>query len=1480
MATNEDAKRALALLSASPQITPLSLRLDAAALLSRIIEDHRHSIRFLDDDRALTEPLLAALVPAFLELDAHDEELEGALVALLTSLLRASCHATEQLFVQLEIVMGGSGGVQAAHGLPWAPPCVSFTLLSLIGLAFDVDLHAAAATLPKCRHLVRTLARGVDAVAETRAHPHASDLATFSLNIFLKLLQACDEPASLVLAACSLSPNLFIGLLPGVARGSRPSPSGELLELLHEIAADPTIAPLLATPAVLAALKPQLLSSYAPLQLACIEVLSMLHDHDHGDAIAAEDIGAFLIEMIRRQARLPASAMASAAEGELGQELGLSVRTLLRALLSTPRPSQATLCGRLLDALLSSSGGGGSGVGAADSHLRASAADDECMQLEVHALCRGLEWHVPSAPRETSQLSRYCERVVPALLSAAARSEEAASSTGTSDRRRRRRGAAAAWAVDARCNVVELVRTAIEGCARAADGNALQTLLRLLTTEAVLVPLLKLPNAELNLELELASSLGTLLGGDHPLPGSLRRASAHCMAPVLLPFIARLGTCPETSTLATALLVALGRLPPVSAPAGRRESTALALPTELQTCAHELFHWGARWEGTSFGGSASASEEPPLVHIEWFLLHLQHAQAVDTCLEALGAFCCSAFQVELLPPPTLRRLVTIWAQLQQESEPAADVMDTDDPNCGGTATASTTGSGSKVAAAAGAAHALAHALARLPAEHSVGLPPYALRWLCLTLHAVDAEAATSLVVRLAVTVPAWMPSAESREHACISREHASNEEMHGAGASGHGDGGTGGAGGGGDAGDLGKVVRSGRASTLIQACRGDARAASVLVQLLSSHVHQAQQVSGGLCATLHLVHACLIWAPATLQNSGGGQSSGDGKGASSSTSAASAHATLAAAGLASALAQLCMLLPIVSEDNSASHALRLVLRLLTALMRTSAATGRVDLAVEGRAKSTAKSHGIESLATAEALAATHHAIAALMRDAKAFGWDGAARFSDGGKASSPPVAGARLEMLNFLNVVVALHAETVFTLAANLPFISTLARLATHGPAAVAPETSAAANVCAGAAAVGSSAAGSQARADAADGCGGADEPSAAAASLLLVQLLRRLGAYAPADATLALRRALLNTLADVLGELSQLLPAMRSRLEVRCAAALQLTAELCDVFVLRAAGDAWLSELPVVLLNVAVRTEPSCMHALCRLCTSLARPSALPAVRAAFELLATHPWQLFVFEAAVQLQRRLPAPLCGYLALVLETAPCWTHGLACRKPELVREAVALLLHAMPFRPEQLALLQALGSLSLLNPKLTAEAQRLIAFRLREPSAARWHREAEDDVECLSAAGGASDADVDGAADGAPPPKDAFVSIDGVVVPGAVLRAADPVPKGGEDLMPSRDEEMEMEGDGDGDRDRGTRRWSCCAALSARCGSGRLGKRVKRERGAPAACSTGRVEGERRGGTAACSTGRGEGGRLRDARGPTRSRGHDSWRLG
>jgi hypothetical protein len=161
-----------------------------------------------------------------------------ALVALLNAVLRAASVATEQLFVQLDIMMGGSGGQS------WALPSVSFALISLIELAFDVDLHTAAAALPKRPNLVRTLARGVDAVAETRAHP-----------------------------------NQFIGLLPGVARVSRPSPSITLLELLFEIAADSRIAPLLATPVVLAALKPPLLSGYAPLQLACINVLAALHDN-------------------------------------------------------------------------------------------------------------------------------------------------------------------------------------------------------------------------------------------------------------------------------------------------------------------------------------------------------------------------------------------------------------------------------------------------------------------------------------------------------------------------------------------------------------------------------------------------------------------------------------------------------------------------------------------------------------------------------------------------------------------------------------------------------------------------------------------------------------------------------------------------------------------------------------------------------------------------------------------------------------------------------------------------------------------------------------------------------------------------------------------------------------------------------------------------------------------------------------------------
>ena len=60
------------------------------------------------------------------------------------------------------------------------------------------------------------------------------------------------------------------------------------------------------------------------------------------------------------------------------------------------------------------------------------------------------------------------------------------------------------------------------------------------------------------------------------------------------------------------------------------------------------------------------------------------------------------------------------------------------------------------------------------------------------------------------------------------------------------------------------------------------------------------------------------------------------------------------------------------------------------------------------------------------------------------------------------------------------------------------------------------------------------------------------------------------------------------------------------------------------------------------------------------------------------------------------------------------------RKPQLVREVVALVLHASPFGNEQLALLSSLKAISALSPQLVGEAVRLVQYRGREPTAARW----------------------------------------------------------------------------------------------------------------------------------------------------------------
>ena len=509
-----------------------------------------------------------------------------------------------------------------------------------------------------------------------------------------------------------------------------------------------------------------------------------------------------------------------------------------------------------------------------------------------------------------------------------------------------------------------------------------------------------------------------------------------------------------------------------------------------------------------------------------------------------------------------------------------------------------------------------------------------------------------------------------------------------------------------------------------------------------------------------------------------------------------AHALFAAAGLGAALGQLCMLLPstsaaasdvrLPSTADAGGHGgggggthgtpLRLVLRLLTDQMQ-AAPTGGDPTAP------------IEAQAALEAQAATHHAVAALLRlraapPASAANAASAAADADADAASAetPPRysrdaaeegAALTLDLLSFLNAVVTLHAETVDTVAGNAVLVPELARLAiaTRGG--------------------GGSGGGS----------GGADiegtDRIGAAACLLLAHMLRTLAleshhrqpseqrrrqeaaAPAPMEAAAhaempprysregaapssAARRSLVGQLCCEL-RLGTLLAGMRSPHALRRAATLHLAAELCDCGGLDAPGaggaheETWGVGLLNALLHAAASHEEIVLQGLRRLTASLACcPSR--GVGDAFQRLADHPWppradhtrgahecipctlcttetvrasynrwHLFLLELHVAGKPSLPPPLCAYWSLVLEARPAWTHEAVLHKPALVRELVALALNAAPFGGTELRLLGALKALSAISPPLAKEAVRLLRFRARDPSAARWRPAAAHD---------------------------------------------------------------------------------------------------------------------------------------------------------
>lgn len=1403
--TNPTAALDLLATEASAHAMPLSIRLDAVDLLSCAVEsrgalDYETMVRLLD-----------GLVPAFLRLDSSgdEEELGDELFGLLESVICASPPCSESTAALLK---------QAEEYLAANECTPIFAVHSLLGLAFDVEAPLAALTLPSCRHLIGDLIKGMESTGSgAELAPRTALAACNSVRIFLKLLEAHTEQPSTVLGLCELSLLRMLSLLPGVSsRVARPPPSLELLELLTEMAKDATLAPAMATPAVLIALKPPLLSGQTPLQLACIDLLATLHDCGGAEArtsLCSEDVTAFLIELCRREARRHTMSAAH----ESACELRRNVRALLAAMLRHPHHSSGLICSRLIEALCSGSGAAGAGgagglpapapsalppghgraqslptttyspaaaITSAASAAAAEEQDYESLLLEVQAVCNLLRWHAPIAPRETSRLAKYCEGTLPVLLLAAASAHASslwddaaavAPSPEEDDQVAAAREAArkaAALAIEAKQVAAALVHAAVTGCAKSTDANALKVLLQLLADDQIFEPLLADHGQLLGgggqpaqLERDVANALAMLLGGDHALPAKLRRAFAYCLAPSALDFVGRLGACTEQSELAGCLLTALGRLP--AGTTGRSSSHhAFDLPAHIGACIQGLrqaaaVDHGGGGRGVCAGGGC-VLHKPPLAQIEWLLLHLQHERDVHTCLAALDAFVTGQAPrlPWLLPAPTLRRLATIWAQQQQPARRShlpthsmhPDAMETDELEPALPLEAPTS---------CAAAYALAAALAQLPADQSISLPPHVLRWLWRQLDALDSEAATALLVRWAVAVPAW--SAPGQCHASDGGSADASLCEHGGAAPGglaSADGASGGGGG----------IAPSTVSGLLEACRGDAHAAQLLTRLLSTQLHQAQAASGGLCAILGLVQECLVDVePASTLT----RESKSGEGGPST--AEPSHAAFAEAGLAAALAHLCMLLPVATE-GAPSAALRLVIRLLTTQMRFTAghASCSVDASASLHEAEVGRLLGLGGANSADTHAATHHAVTALLRDAKASGANGA---GDGARGET------RLEMLNFLNVVVALHAETVDTIASNPAVVETLAHLAAVGMAVEQTSTSPPPTADTAAAAA-------------------SDGQCAAAACLLLTQLLRCLAADSPAaelpaaslgprgGSSSSMRRTLVEMLCIHLGDLGRLLPAVQSPLAIRCSAALHLMADLIDTGVLFAAvtspsppppspttiatqldpsapsqvllqppaADVWTSGLMCALLNLAVRREACALSGLHRLCASLVASDSA-GVRAAFRRVAEHPWQLFLLEVAVK-QRRLQTPLCGYFTLVLEARPAWTHLAALRKPELFRKMANLLLHAKPFGAEELALLSALHAIAALSPPLVAEAQRLLAYRVREPSAARWGVADDVDDDALGSSSGLA--------------ADRFVTLDGVVAPAVVLRAALP----------------------------------------------------------------------------------------------------------
>ena len=305
------------------------------------------------------------------------------------------------------------------------------------------------------------------------------DLAVVASQTFLQIVRLNGAAPSAVLQRCDIPAHRLVALLPGARSGARARPAGgnaagghalPMLQLLGELARDDEIAAALSgAPQFFAAVKPPLLSGVVPLQLAVVELLHTIQRAvpRATSALCDEDLLAFCLEV--GHGNTPAQQMAEAEQEELKARLGLAVRRLLIPLLRWPQHGAPAVATRLLASL-------GSRVHGVHGGRRAESAIEHAL-LELECVLALLEWYAPAAPAETSRLAAFCCHLAPLLL-AGWRSTPAAASapaSGAPDELQACGGGEGAGAVLLR--VVDLLGAVCACCAD--DAASCETLVRL-----------------------------------------------------------------------------------------------------------------------------------------------------------------------------------------------------------------------------------------------------------------------------------------------------------------------------------------------------------------------------------------------------------------------------------------------------------------------------------------------------------------------------------------------------------------------------------------------------------------------------------------------------------------------------------------------------------------------------------------------------------------------------------------------------------------------------------------------------------------------------------------------------------------------------------------------------------------------------------------------------------------------------------------